>query len=98
MKHRGKKHGGQVLLPDSVRQLRCLDRAACVARGTSRSQRYSRCNFSGSDTPLRELRVGDTFQGRRQPGHQNAAASGTAAGQQTLSELSASASKFAAPR
>ena len=32
--------------------------------------------------PLRELRAGDTFQGRRQPGHQNAAPSGAAADQQ----------------
>ena len=62
-----------------VGQLRWLNRQACVFCGTVRSQR---CNSCGSDTPLRELRVGDTFQNRRQPGHQDAAASGTAAGQQ----------------
>ena len=48
----------------------------------ARSQRCRRCNFCGSDTLLRELRVGDTFQDRRQPRHQDATASGTAAGQQ----------------
>ena len=82
MQHTGQTHGGQLLLPDSVGQLRWLDDAACVACGTVRSRRCRRCNLCGSDTPLRELRVGDTFQDRRQPGHQNAAASGTAAGQQ----------------
>ena len=34
-----------------------------------------------SDTPLRVLRVGGTFQDRRQPGHQDAAISGMPAGQ-----------------
>ena len=61
------KHGGQLLHADSVGQLRWLDRQACVACGIVRSQRCHRCNFGGSDTPLRELRVGDTFQDRRQP-------------------------------
>ena len=82
MQHMGQKHGGQVLLADSLGQLRWLDRQACVACGTIRSQRCRRCNNCGSNTPLRELRVGDTFQDRRQPGHQDAAASGVAAGQQ----------------
>ena len=45
MQHMEQKHGGQLLLPESVVLLRRLDRAACVACGTMRSQ------------PLRELRV-----------------------------------------
>ena len=69
-----RKHGGQVLLADSVGQLRWLVRQACVAFGTIRSQRFPRHS--------RELRVGDTFQDRRQPGHQDAAGSGVAASQQ----------------
>ena len=76
------QHVGPMLLADSVEQLRWHSRQACVACGTIRSQRCRRCNFCGSDTLLRELRVGDTFQDRRQPGHQDATASGTAAGQQ----------------
>ena len=84
MQHMGQKHGSQVLLADSVGQLRWLNRQACVHSGTIRSQRCRRCNYCGSDTPLRELRVGDTFQDRRQPEQQDAAVSGTAAGQQLL--------------
>ena len=49
------KHGGQLLLPDSVG--RRLDRAACVVCGTIRSQRYNRCGFCNSNTRLRELRA-----------------------------------------
>ena len=82
MQHNWQRHGGQVLLADSVGQLRWLDRRACVFCGTIRSQRCRQCNNCGSDTLLRELRVGDTFQDRRQPGHQDAAVSGPAAGQQ----------------
>ena len=78
------EHGGQTLLPDSVGLLRCLDRAACIACGTIRPRRCRRCTLCGSDTLLRELRVGATFQDRRQPGHQDAAAGGTAGGQQLL--------------
>ena len=48
----------------SVGQLRCLDRAACMAWATIRSRRCRRCTISGSDTPLRELRVGDTSRRR----------------------------------
>ena len=81
MRRVGQKHGGQVLLSDSVGQLRWLNRQVCVFCGTIRSQRCRWCNSCGFDTPLRELRVEDTFQDRRQPGHQDAAASGTAAGQ-----------------
>ena len=84
MQQIGHKHGGQLLLPDSVGQLRRLDRAACAVCGAIRSQRCNRCGLCNSNTPLRELRVGNTFQDRRQPGHQDAAASGTAAGQQPL--------------
>ena len=74
MQHIGQKHGGQTLLEDSVGQLRWLNRQTCVHCGTIRSQRCRRCISCGFDTPLRELRVGDTFQDRRQPGHQDAAA------------------------
>ena len=80
--HMEQKHGGQVLLADSVGQLRWLNRQACVFCGTIRSQRCRQCNYCGSDTLLRELRVRDTFQDRRQTGHQDAAASGLATGQQ----------------
>ena len=52
-----------------------IDRLVC------RSQRCRRCNSCGFDTALRKLKVGDTFQDRRQPGHQDTAASGAAAGQ-----------------
>ena len=48
MQHMGQKHGGQRLLPDSVGQLRCLDRAACVLCGTIRSQRC--CGLCNSNT------------------------------------------------
>ena len=63
-------------------QLRWLNRQTCVHCGTIRSQRCRRCNSCGFDTPLRELRVGDTFQDGRQPRQQDAAASGLATGQQ----------------
>ena len=59
---------------------RCCFRTACATCCGLRpigSRRCRRCNLGGTGTPLRELRVGDTFQNRRQPGHQNAAASGT---------------------
>ena len=80
MQHMVQKHAVHVLLADSVVQLRWGDRQACVFCGTTRSQRCHNC--CGRDTPLRELRVGDTFQDRRQPGHHNPSASGgTAAGQ-----------------
>ena len=75
MLHMVQKHGGQQLIQESVVQLRTLDRAACVACDTIRSRRCRRCNFCRSDTPLRDLFVGDTFQDRRQPGHQDAARS-----------------------
>ena len=74
MQHMVQKHGGQLLLADSVGRLRWLNRQACVACETIRS------------TPLRKLRVGDTSQERRQPGHQDAGASDTAAGQQLTQE------------
>ena len=74
MQHMEQEHGGQLLLADSVGQLPWLSRQACVACGTVRSQRCHRCSLCKSDTPLRELRVGDTYQDRRQPGHQDAAA------------------------
>ena len=75
----GKDTEGSCCLQTVLGQLRQLNRQACVGlRGLS----GRRCNFCGSDTPLRELRVGDAFQGRRQSGHQNAVAGGTAASQQ----------------
>ena len=84
---------GSTFAVRSVAQLPTLTRrqqmeVSCSIIGRSQEvrccllQRWRRCNYCGSDTPLRELRVGDTFQDRREPGHQDAAASGTAAGQQ----------------
>ena len=82
MQHMVQKHAVHVLLADSVGQLRWLNRQACVFCGTARSQRCRRYNCCGSDTPLREIRFGDTFQDRRQPGHQDpSAGGGMAAGQ-----------------
>ena len=78
------KHGGPLLLPDSVGQLRRLDRAACVVCRTIRSPRCNRCGLRNSNTPLRELRIRNTFLDRRQPGHKNAAPGGAAADQQPL--------------
>ena len=85
MQHMVQKHAGQLLLPDSVGQLRCLDRAACTACGTVRSRRCRRCTLCGSDTPLRERHVGDTFQDSRQPGHQSVAPGGAVADQPSQS-------------
>ena len=48
MQHMGQKHGGQVLLEDSVGQLRWLNRQACVHCGTVRSQRCRWCNSCSS--------------------------------------------------
>ena len=76
MQHMGQKHGGEQLLPESVGQLRHLDRASCVVCGAVRSQRCNRCGLCQSNTPIRELRVGDTFQDRLQPRHQSAAPGG----------------------
>ena len=64
----------QRLLPESVAQLRHLDRAACIACDTIRSRRCRRC---GRDALLGDLLVGDTFQDRRQPAHQDAAPNGS---------------------
>ena len=58
----GQKHGGQRLLSESIGQLRHLDRRACVICGALRSRRCNQCSSCNSDTPLRELRVGDTSQ------------------------------------
>ena len=57
MLHMVQKHGGQRLLPESVAQLRNLDRAACIACDTIGSQRCLRCTFCGSGAPLRDLRT-----------------------------------------
>ena len=83
MQHVGQKHEGQTLLEDSVGQTTALTQSPglCVLRH-SQVAVGRRCNFCGSDTPFREFRVGDTFQDRRQPRHQDAAASGPAPGQQ----------------
>ena len=82
MQHMEQKHGGQLLLPASVGQLRRPDRAACVVCSTIRSQRCNRCGLCNSNTPLRELLIQYIFQDRRQPGHRNAALGGAAADQQ----------------
>ena len=68
-------------------QQRHLDRAACVACDTIRSRRRRRCSFCKRDTPLRDLVVGDTFQDRRQPGHQDAAPGGPSHRSPPSSEL-----------
>ena len=80
----GQKHGGQRLLSESIGQLRHLDLGAYVICGAIRSRRCNWCSFCNSNTPLRELRVGDTFQDRRQPGHQDVARGGTPMEQQLL--------------
>ena len=80
MQHLEQKHGGQVLLADSVGQMRWLNRQACVFCGTIRSQR---CEI---DTPLRELRVGDTS--KKELWHQDAAVSGPALGSNFLRDRS----------
>ena len=72
MLHTGQKHGGERLLPESIGQMRHLDSGACVMCGATRSRRCDRCNSCNGNTPLRELRVGDTLQDLRQPGHQEA--------------------------
>ena len=73
MLHMEPKHGGQRLLSGSMEQLRHLDRGACMVCGAMRWRRCNRCSFCNSHTQIRELRVGDTFQDRRQPRHQDAA-------------------------
>ena len=80
----GQEHGGQRLLSKSIGQLRHLDRGPCMVCGATRSRRCNRCSFCNSHTPLRELLVGDTFQDRRQPGHQDVARRGTSTDQQLL--------------
>ena len=85
MLHTGQTHGGQRLLPESIGQLRHLDREACVVCGAVWARRCNRCSFCNSNAPLRELRVGDTFQDRRQLGHQDAARGGTSIDQQSQS-------------
>ena len=86
---RGAKTRRTATFPESFGQLRHLDRAACMF--CVRSQRCNRCCFCNSNTPLRELRVGDTFQDRRQP-HQSAAPRGAPADQPS-SGLTAGASR-----
>ena len=81
--HVVQKSGVQQLLPESVGQLRPLDRAACIAFDTIGSRRRRRCTFCGSDTPLRDLLVGNTFQDYRQPWHQDATPSGPPTVQQS---------------
>ena len=82
MLHMGQEARWATLLPESIGQLGHLDRGACVVCGATRSRRCNRCSFCNSHTPLRELRVGDTFQDRRQPGHQDVACGGTPMDQQ----------------
>ena len=84
MLHMIQKHGGQQLFHEGVAQLRQLVRAACVHCDTIRSRRCHRCSYRKRDTPTRNLRVGDTFQDRRQPGHQDAAPEGSPAIHQPL--------------
>ena len=78
MLHMVQEHGGQPLIQESVAQLRQLDRAACVLRlwhhsiATMQSPQSLQQGYSN-----RDITVGDVFQDRRQPGHQDAAASPT---------------------
>ena len=76
MQHMGQKHGGQQLLPDSVEQLRRLDRAAVSDHNIATDAAFA--------TAIRELRVGDTFKDRRQPRHQKAALGETSMDQELL--------------
>ena len=69
--------GLRVSLQESVAQLRQLDRAACVLCDTIRSWRCHRCSHCRRNTPTRDIIVGDIFQDRRQPGHQDAAPVGS---------------------
>ena len=89
MQHMGQKRGRQQLHSGSFGQLRRLDRAACMICGAVRSCRCNRCdhndaNDAASATAVHHSAnfVSDTFQDRRQPGHQNAAPDGAAADQQ----------------
>ena len=82
VRHMGQKHGRQRLLYGSIGQLRHFDRVACVVCGAVRSRRCHSCSFCNSNTSRRELRVGDTFQDRRRPGHQEVARGGTSIDQQ----------------
>ena len=88
MLHMGQKHGGQRLLSESIGQLRHLDRGACVLCGATRSRRCNRCSSCNSSAPLQQVRVGDTFQDRRQPGHQDAPHEGTPMDPQVLQSSS----------
>ena len=45
MTHMSQKHGGQILAPQSIAQLRQLDRAACVVCATIRSLRVKPSQF-----------------------------------------------------
>ena len=58
----------------------CGATALAQSPGLCRSDAADATFYAGAS--LRELRVGDTFQDRRQPGHQNAVTGDTAAGQQ----------------
>ena len=67
-----------------------------VATALSRSLRHNDAIDAAFATAMplrRQLRVGDTFQDRRQPGHQNAAPGGAAADQQPPQSSRGSAPK-----
>ena len=74
MTHMSQTHGGHKLTPESVAQLRQLDRAVCVICGTLRSRRGHRCSHCRADTATRDLVIGNIFHHRRQPGHQDVTA------------------------
>ena len=78
----GQKHGGQVLLEDSVGQLRWLSHQACPVLLAGPPGRSGVASVTTAEATLLSVNFAlDTFQDRRQPEHQDAAASGTAAGQ-----------------
>ena len=96
MMHMVEKHGCQQLIQESVAQIRQLDCAACVHCDKSRSRRCNRCSHCKKDTPTRDITVGDVFQDRRQPGHQDAAVSAPNP-HQTSSESAACAARSPPP-
>ena len=48
----------------------CTRSTVCVLCDTIRSRRCTRCSHCRTDAPTRDIMVGDVFQDRRQPGHQ----------------------------
>ena len=62
MVHMSQKHRGQTLTPESVAQLRQLDRAACVICSTIQSRPGNHCNHCRANAATLETVVGNIFQ------------------------------------